>query len=154
MEDKKYVSKERYEELQAELLDLRTVRRQDIADRLRQAKDYGDLSENSEYSEAREEQNRVENRISELDDYLKNVSVLAHKKSPSSKVNVGSTVVVKHGAKSYTYDIVGSEDADPTHGKISNESPLGRAFMDHVVGDKVAVKTPGGETIYEVVSIK
>lgn len=154
MDDKKYVSKERYEELRAELLDLRTNKRQDIADRLRQAKDYGDLSENSEYAEAREEQNRVETRISELEEYLKNVSVLTRKKSSGGKIGVGSSIAVKRGTKTYNYEIVGSEDADPVKGKISNESPIGRAFMGRAVGDKVEVKTPAGDTVYEVVSVE
>lgn len=155
MDDKKYVSKERYEEFQAELKDLRTRARQDIADRLRQAKDFGDLSENSEYAEAREEQNRVETRICELDDYLKNVSVVAsHKKTSGGDVAVGSTITVKKGAKTFTYEIVGSEDANPVGGKISNESPLGRAFLGQKVGGKVTVKTPAGENVYEILTVE
>lgn len=153
MDNLSYVSKAKYDELQKELESLRTSKRREVADRLKAAKEYGDLSENSEYSEAREEQTRVETRIFELEEYLRNVSVVA-RKHVGSHAGVGSVIIVKKGTKEMRYELVGSADASPADGKISNESPLGRAFMGREVGDKVKVKTPAGESVYEITSIE
>jgi transcription elongation factor GreA len=153
MSTQQYLSQERFDELTAELAELKTAKRIEIAQRLKTAKEYGDLSENSEYAEAREEQATVETRINELEDLLKNV-VIMKKTTGSDIVTVGSTVVVKKAGKEMTYQIVGSYDADPVAGKISDESPLGKAFMKKRVGDKVNVATPAGTTTYEVTKIE
>ena len=153
--DKYYLTKERVEELKKELETLKGQKRLEVADRLKQAKEFGDLSENSEYSEAREEQSRVETRISELEDVLKKVSLIKSEKSGGGDtVSIGSTVSVRKDGKTYTYRIVGSNEAKPEEGKISNESPLGRAFLDKKVGESVVVKTPGGQSDYQIMKIE
>ncbi len=153
--DKYYLTKERAEELKKELETLKGQKRLEVADRLKQAKEFGDLSENSEYSEAREEQSRVETRISELEDLLKKVVLIKNEKADSGDtVSIGSTVSVRKNGKAYTYRIVGSNEAKPEEGKISNESPLGRAFLDKKVGDSVVVKTPGGQTEYQIMKVE
>ena len=150
---KQYLSKERFDELKQELEQLKTAKRIEIAQRLKTAKEYGDLSENSEYAEAREEQASVETRILELEDLLKNAAIVTKAKS-SDIVDVGSTVVVKKGSKEMTYQIVGSYEADPTAGKISADSPLGKAFLEKKIGDKVNVTTPAGKSTYEILKIE
>jgi transcription elongation factor GreA len=154
MKEKQYISKERYEQLKQELEDLKTKKRQEIAERLRQAKEFGDLSENAEYSEARDEQSRVEQRIFDLDEFLKNAVVLTKKSFPKETIDIGSRVVVKKNGKEMTYEIVGSDEADPQGGKISNESPLGRAFLQHKAGDVINVDTPSGKISYEITKVE
>ena len=128
MAGQQYLSKERFDEFTAELTDLKTTKRIEIAQRLKTAKEYGDLSENSEYAEAREEQATVEMRIAELEDLLKNAEIVTKTKGGST-VQVGSTISVKKAGKEMVYTIVGSYEADPLAGKISDESPLGKAFL-------------------------
>jgi len=149
--EKHYVTKKRLEELKVELDDFKTDRRRQVADRLREAKDLGDLSENTAYDEARLEQERVEMRIVELEEIVKNAEIITHHKS--DHVEIGSIVTVKKGTKAATYEIVGSEEADPAASKISNESPLGRAFLGKKVGEKVTVITPSGPLHYEIQKI-
>lgn len=153
MAGKQYLSQERFDELTAELAELKTTKRMKIAERLKTAKEYGDLSENSEYAEAREEQASVETHIAELEDLLKNMEIVTKTKGGDT-VRVGSTITVKKLAKELTYTIVGSYEADPLAGKISDESPLGRAFMGKKVGDKVNVDAPAGKVTYEVLKIE
>lgn len=153
--DKYYLTKERSEELKKELETLKGEKRLEVADRLKQAKEFGDLSENSEYTEAREEQSRVETRISELDDMFKKVVLIKNEKTTANASTViGSTVTVKKDGKVSVYRIVGSNEAKPEEGKISNESPLGRAFLDKKVGDTVVVTTPGGKFDYQIMKIE
>lgn len=152
--DKKYLSQERLDELKKELELLKTDKRQEIAERLKQAKEFGDLSENSEYSEAREEQSRVEQRIFELEEFLKETVVIQKGGRTPGMVAIGSHIVVKKGGKEIAYEIVGSSEARPEQGKISNESPLGSAFLRHKVGDVVVVETPGGKAEYEIVKVE
>lgn len=149
---KQYLTKERLEELKAELEELRNVKRNEVAQRLKTAKEYGDLSENSEYVEAREEQANVEARIFELEELLKNVEMI-ETGGGGDIVKVGTLLTVKKGDKTMSYTIVGSYDAKPEEGRISDESPLGKAFIGHKVGDKVQVVTPGGTVAYEIVKI-
>jgi transcription elongation factor GreA len=149
---KNYLSEERFGQLAAELEDLKTKKRLDVAERLKAAKEFGDLSENSEYTEAREEQQRVEQRIFDLEDFLKNAEIIK-KAEGAGIVHVGSVITVTKGSKTFTYEIVGSEEADPMNGKISNESPLGESFMGLKVGDTVTVDTPAGEQKYKVEKI-
>ena len=136
-------------ELEAELEELKS-RRGDIADKIAEARDYGDLSENAEYDSAREEQGLVETRIAEIEDILMNAEEIKARKS--NKVQLGSTVELKNGAKAI-YTLVGPVEADPLNGKISNESPLWIALMGKVVGDDVTISTPKGDTTYTVVAI-
>lgn len=150
---KQYLTKERLEELKTELETLKTKRRIEVAERLRQAKEYGDLSENSEYAEAREEQANVESRIAELEDVLKQ-AVVIEKPGTSDTVAVGSTVTVKRGDRLMTYTVVGSYEAKPGEGRISDESPLGKAFLKRRAGETVNVATPAGEATYEIVKIE
>ncbi len=150
---KQYLTNERLEELKTELETLKTKRRIEVAERLRQAKEYGDLSENSEYAEAREEQANVESRIAELEDVLKQ-AVVIEKPGTSDTVAVGSTVTVKRGDRLMTYTVVGSYEAKPGEGRISDESPLGKAFLKRRAGETVNVATPAGEATYEIVKIE
>lgn len=136
-------------ELETELTELKS-RRGEIADKIAEARDYGDLSENAEYDSAREEQGLVETRIAEIEDILMNAEEIKAKKS--DKVHLGSTVELKNG-KTVKYTVVGSVEADPTSGKISDESPLGLALMGKAVGDKATITTPKGDTTYTIVSI-
>ncbi len=138
-------------DLEKELEELKS-RRGDIAQKIADARDYGDLSENAEWNAARDEQGQVETRIAEIEDILQNASLI--KAKPSDKVIVGSTVELKSDAgKKVEYRIVGSVEADPLSGKISNESPIGRALMGKKTGQSVSIKTPSGEAGYTVVKI-
>lgn len=151
--DKYYLTKERAEELRAELETLKTKKRFEIADLLKQAKEYGDLSENSEYSEARDEQSRVEARIFELEEMLRKV-VIIEKSGSTDEVGIGSSVTVMLGSRIVEYKIVGSNEAKPEAGTISNESPLGRALLHHKAGDSVSITTPGGQATYHITKIE
>lgn len=147
-----HLTPERLEELKKELNELKTVKRAEVAERLKRAKELGDLSENAEYMEAREEQTQVETRIAELEDMIKNAIVI--KQTNGHKVQIGSTVEVEWNDKKMTLTIVGPNETDPSAGKISNESPLGKALLDKKSGDSAKVKTPAGETTYKIVSVK
>lgn len=147
-----YVSKEGLDKLKAELLDLKTVKRRELADRIEAAKALGDLSENAEYHEAKENLAFVEGRIQQINDMLQNVSII-DPSATTGGIRIGSTVVAELNGKQRTFKIVGSNEADPAAGLVSNESPLGDAFLDHAVGDHVDVQTPAGITTYTVISI-
>ena len=137
-------------ELEAELEQLK-ARRGDIADKIAEARDYGDLSENAEYDAAREEQGLVETRIAEIEDILQNASII--QATAGSTVGLGSRVELKTGDKTVVYSLVGPVEADPLSGKISNESPIGLQLMGKSVGDQVTISTPKGDTTYEIVSL-
>lgn len=148
-----FLSKERLAELQAEYEDLTLRRRMEVADRLKKAKEFGDLSENSEYNEAKDEQAQVERRIAELEDILKNSEIIK-KSSKKDEVTIGSTVTAERndGVK-VTYTIVGSQEADPDQGKISNESLVGGALLGKKVGEEAKVETMQGKKIFKVLAI-
>ncbi len=148
-----YLSEEALEKLRQELLNLKTQKRQEIAARLEHAKSLGDLSENAEYQEAKEEQTLMEQRIAELEERLREAVVMA-KPVQNDRVSIGSTVRIKTDGRETVYMIVGSEEADPAAGKISNESPLGKAFLGKKAGEKVEVKTPGGAMVYTIAEIR
>ncbi len=150
--DKQYVTKEKLEELKQELADLKGRKRIEVGERLKRAKELGDLSENSEYFEAREEQAQVETRIGELEDMIKNAEII-EKSSSTSNVSIGSTVEVEKNGQKMKLTIVGSNEAKPEAGFISNESPLGRAFLGKKSGDKVNVSVPKGKVEYLILSI-
>ena len=137
-------------ELEAELTELKG-RRGVIADKIADARGYGDLSENAEWDAARDEQGLVETRIAEIEDILQNSDIITA--SRSSSVKIGSKVEVKNGRKTFTYHVVGSVEADPLAGKISNESPIGLALLGKKIGDIATITTPKGDIKYEVVSV-
>jgi transcription elongation factor GreA len=126
-------------------------RRGEIADAIRTARELGDLSENAEYQAARADQERNDNRVSEIDTILNNLEVI--KKSTGSKVQLGSVVTLKGAKKSKEFQVVGTVEADPLNGKISDESPIGQALIGKKVGDEVEIKTPAETTTYTVAAI-
>ena len=144
------ITAEGKKELEIELVDLKS-RRGAIADKISDARDFGDLSENAEYDSAREEQGLLESRIAEIEDILLNADLI--KGGSKSKVSLGSKVELKTGNKSVTYTIVGPVEADPIDGKISNESPIGEAVFGKKVGDSASIMTPKGAVTYKIVSI-
>lgn len=152
MSDKKILTKEGYQKLIEELEDRRVVVRHRISQEIREAKEQGDLSENAEYTEARHEQNENENRIVELETLLK-VSVVATGNGQAGVVGLGSKVAVAVNNREMNFTIVGSNEVDPAQGKISNESPLGSAFLGKKKGDEVMVETPAGMMSYTVVAV-
>ena len=153
MAQQTYLSQEGIETVKKELQELKTKKRQEIAKRLQEAKDLGDLSENAEYFEAKEAQSFNESRIIELEKLLKNAVVI---ETPSEEIiiRVGSTIEVKSNNGPETFNIVGSAEAKPQEGKISNESPLGRAFLGRKIGDEIEVKSPNGITKYKIIKIE
>ncbi len=148
-----YVTSEGLEKLKAELHELKTVTRRELALRLEAAKALGDLSENAEYHEAKDSLGMTEGRIREIDDMLKNIAVIDQGATKGGVVRVGSTVEVEVNGKTKSYTIVGSNEADPMTGRISNESPLGNAFLDRALGDTVSVETPNGTVRYNLIKI-
>lgn len=144
------ITNEGKKELEAELKGLKSHRKV-IAEKIADARDFGDLSENAEYDAAREEQGIVESRIAEIEDILQNAEII--KSSAKSKIGVGSCVKLKNGKKEFQYTIVGPVEANPLEGKISDKSPIGIALVGKQVGDSVVITTPKGDTKYEVASI-
>jgi transcription elongation factor GreA len=147
-----YLSKERLEELKKEVEKLKKEGRIEIAEQLKRAREYGDLSENSEYSDAKEEQSKLESRIFGLEEIIRN-AVIIKKSGPKEKVGIGSTIEVKKNGKVFQYTIVGSREANPETNLISNESPLGSAFLDKKAGETVKIETPSGKSEYKIVKI-
>ena len=140
------------DELAAELAELKS-RRGAIADKIAEARDYGDLSENAEYDTAREEQGIVETRIAEIEEILTNAKIIESQKG-ANVVALGTTVELTLDAKTVTYTVVGPVEANPLEGKISNESPIGEPLLGKRVGDVVTITTPKGELSYHVATIK
>ena len=154
MDEKQYLSKGKYNELSKQLKLLKTEKRKEVAEKLEFAKSLGDLSENAEYQEARDEQANVEDRIMNLEAILKTAEIVSSKKGGT--ITVGSTAVVckKGGKTKQTYIIVGSEEVDMSSGKISNKSPLGTALLGKAKGDDVLFSTPNGEVQYTITDVK
>ena len=162
----RYISPEGLEELKKELEERKTVKRQEIAERLEEAKSLGDLSENTEYSAAKEAQAFNEGKILELEEMIRGATLFKPKSGggsgKSKTVQLGSVVEVKlteggsrQGlAKKQAFTIVGFQEVDPAQGKISNESPLGQAFLGHQIGDIIELETPKGKVKYKIVKIK
>ncbi|MDD5438411.1 MAG: transcription elongation factor GreA [Patescibacteria group bacterium] len=147
-----YLSPEGLEKLKAELQELKTVRVRETANRIEAAKALGDLRENSEYHSAKDEMAFIQGRIREIEETLKDTTVIENA-SGSSVVKIGSTVEVEAKGVKRSYKIVGSEEAAPLNGLISNESPMGKAFLNHAQGDQVDVETPGGVVTYNILKI-
>lgn len=154
MQDQKiYISKEGLEKFKQELNELITVKRKEVVERIERAKELGDLSENAEYAAAKEEQAFIEGRILELQDMITRAEVI-NNGGAIDVVRVGSKVKVKTDDTETEYEIVGVAEADPLSGKISNESPLGRAFLGKKVGDSVQIQVPKGVVVYTILEIK
>jgi transcription elongation factor GreA len=138
-------------ELKSELSDL-VGARSEIADRIKTAREFGDLTENAEYSSARQDQDRNEARIAELEGILQNAEVIK-KPRGDSKVQLGSTVKLKNSGQTKEFQVVGTVEADPLSGKISDESPIGKALLGQKVGDEVEIKTPAETSTYKITDI-
>jgi transcription elongation factor GreA len=147
-----YVSREGLEKLRAELDETIAVKRPEVAARISEAKEHGDLSENAEYEEAKNEQAFVEGRIAELEHKIKSAVIIDEERS-SDHVSIGATVEVESEDGPITFTIVGSTEARPADGRISDESPVGRALLGKQVGEKVVVKVPAGDVVYTIRSI-
>ncbi len=150
-----YLTRKGLEELQAELNDFIENRRAEIAKRLRSAIDQGDISENADYTAAKEEQSFIEGRILELQALLANVVLIDEMKGAKGTVNIGSTVLIAEaGEEPEEYRIVGSQESDPANGKISFRSPIGAALYGKKVGDVVSVETPNGEIQFSIIEVR
>ena len=151
---KKYLlTPEGLTKLNEELKTLIEVKRKEVIERIREAAAHGDLSENADYAQAREEQSFIEGRIAEIEDVIKNAEII-HSNGNHNTVSIGSTTILKVGGNERKYTIVGSNEANPKENKISNESIVGKALLGKKVGEKTKVQTPAGETEYEIVSIE
>jgi len=153
MQDIQYLTESSLKNLKAELENIRNKTIPDIARRIDEAKQQGDLSENAEYHQAREDMSWTQGRVKELEYLLQNSEII-QKSSNNDTVTIGCTVTVKINGKTKDYTIVGPQEIDPLKGFISNESPLGQAFLRHQVKDKVEVVTPAGKQVYEILAIK
>jgi transcription elongation factor GreA len=152
---KTFLTKEGFQKLADELEKLRTTKRKEVAERLHEAMEGGELIENAEYEDAKNEQAFVEGRIQELEIILASAHIIEEQGKNPTTVEVGDTVVVKEGSNDpEEYTIVGAAEANPRKGKISNESPLGRALLNRGVGDEVSVEAPGGMFKVRVIKIK
>ncbi|MFP4021118.1 MAG: transcription elongation factor GreA [Halanaerobium sp.] len=150
------LTEEGFEKLENELEYLETEKRREVAKRIKVAREFGDISENSEYDDAKNEQAFVEGRIQEIKNMLNNAHVVKNEEVTDKRVNLGTTVMLHDldSDEKISYTLVGSAEADPLNYKISNESPIGKAILGHVIGDEVTVETPAGEVDYEIISIK
>jgi transcription elongation factor GreA len=148
-----YLTPEGETKLKRELAELKGPRREELAQRLRSAIQMGDLSENADYHKAKEDQGFLEGRIQEIETILRNVVII--EKSQGDAVAIGSHVTIQEeNFDPEMYHVVGAKEADPRNGKISNESPIGRALMDHKVGDVVEAETPGGKIKLKILKIE
>ena len=149
------LSAERLEELKQELVYLKTVREKEVADQIKEARSFGDLSENSEYDEAKNEQGKLYSRIAEIENILANHIVIEEHKEDHDTVRLGSTITVLdvEFKEEETYQVVGSQEADPMNGRISEESPFGKALLGKAVGEDVVVDAPAGTIHYQIIKI-
>ncbi len=156
MNDKELVlTKEGLQKLEEELDDLKSVHRREVNERIRQAKEFGDISENAEYEDAKQEQAFVEGRILKVEAMIRNARIIDESEYAADEVHLGANVKVKDvkGGTSYEFTIVGSTEADPANGRLSNESPLGKSLIGRKKGETVDVETPRGKTTYKIESI-
>ena len=147
-----YLSKDGLEQIRHELDELVNVRRAEIASRIHEAKEHGDITENAEYEDAKNEQAFVEGRIQALSALVKNAVVIEENHS-STHVQIGSTVTIQSKDGKESFMIVGSAEASPAEGRISNESPVGRALLGHKKGEEITVSVPAGDSKYKILSI-
>ena len=150
------LSPERLKELQEELNYLKTVREKEVAELIKEARSYGDLSENSEYDEAKNEQGRLYSRMAELEEILANCVVIEEEEAEGDYIRMGSTVVVydKEFEEEQTFRITGSQEADPMNGLISEESPFGKALMGRNAGEDITVDAPSGPVEYKILKVE
>lgn len=154
MPEPTYLTPEGAAKLKKELEELKGPRREELSRRLRSAIQMGDLSENADYHKAKEDQGFLEGRILEIEHMLRN-AVLIESHSGRDAVGIGSHVTIQEGdSPEETYHMVGAKEADPRNGRISNESPIGRALMDHKVGEVVEAETPGGKIQFKILKIE
>ncbi len=154
MNEPTYLTAEGEAKLRTELAELKGPKREELAKRLRSAIQMGDLSENADYHKAKEDQGFLEGRIQEIEYILRN-AVIIEKNNNAGVVTIGSHVTIREeGLPPETYHVVGAKEADPRNGKISNESPIGRAIMDHKVGETVEAATPGGKIKFKIMKIE
>ena len=151
------ITKEGLDKLVEEYENLKNVKRKEVAARIKEAISYGDLSENAEYEEAKNEQAFLEGRILELEEKIKNAKIISEKHKVTKTVQLGTTVhlqnLTKNKSELEVYTIVGSTEANPFEGKISNESPVGTALLDHQKGDRIKVFAPSGSIEYKIVKL-
>lgn len=149
------MSAERLEELKEELVYLQTVREAEVADQIREARSFGDLSENSEYDEAKTEQGKLYSKIAEIKDLIEHAEIM-EKSEETGKVGIGSKVTVRDEATGYeeVYQIVGSQEANPMEGKISDDSPFGKGLYGHAAGEIVSVEAPAGVLKFKILKIE
>ena len=148
-----YLTAQGLEDLKKEFEELKNKKIPDIANLIDEAKQQGDLSENAEYHQAKEEMAWAQGRLQELRYLLDNAEVVESVQKNQGVVMVGSTIIIKNSATTRSYAIIGPHEASPLQGKISNESPLGESFLGHKVGDDVVVNTPAGKQTYEILEI-
>ncbi len=155
MAEKRLMTTEGLEALQNELTDLKVVKRKEIAQKIKEAREQGDLSENAEYDAAKDEQRDIEARIEEIEAILKNSEVILEDEIDKDKINLGSTVKLfdVEFDEEVTYKIVGSTEANSLKGKISNESPLGKALINRKAGEAITIETPAGEAEYKILEV-
>ncbi len=151
-----YLTKEAYKELENKLAYLKSEGRVNVAEKIKVARSFGDISENSEYDAAREEEALLEQEITQIEENLRNAQIISKAKNDSNRVGVGATVEVydENWDENMTFRIMGSIESDPTKGLISNESPMGKALIGKEKGDVVDVQTPVGVQKYKILSIK
>ena len=150
------LSPERLKELQEELNYLKTVREKEVAELIKEARSYGDLSENSEYDEAKNEQGRLYSRMAEVEEILANCVVIEEEETEGDYIRMGSTVTVfdKEFEEEQTFRITGSQEADPMNGLISEDSPFGKALMGRNAGEEVTVDAPSGPVEYKILKVE
>lgn len=150
------MTQEGKQKLENELEDLKTVKRKEVVERIKIARSFGDLSENSEYDAAKDEQAFVEGRITQLENMIRNAVIITDNGEESTVVTLGKTVTFKElpNGDEEAYTIVGSAEADPFEGRISNDSPIAKSLLGKQIGEKVAIQTPGGEMQVEIISVK
>lgn len=153
MEEKIFLTQTGLEKLQQELSKFKEKRRQ-VVERIKTAREFGDLAENSEYEDARNEQSFIEGRIQEIEEMLKNAKVLGKNGNGGNQVELGSIVTLKIDGKNLVYELVGATESDPALGKISIESPLGYSLMGKVKGENVEIQTPTGKMKCKIIEIK
>jgi len=149
----KFITADGLKKIKEELENRRNVVRQNIANAIKEAKEQGDLSENAEYSEAKSQQAENEARIAELEFMLKEAKVVSFD-SASTVVQMGSKIKVKFNGSEMEFQIVGSNEVDPAHFKISNESPIGKGFLGKKKGDALDIEAPGGKMTYKILEVK
>lgn len=156
MAEKVMLTEEGYKKLENELDYLKNEKRREVAKRIKVAREFGDISENSEYDDAKNEQAFVEGRIQEIKNMLSDAHVVKDEEVTDKQVNLGTKVMLHDldSDEKISYTLVGSAEADPLNHRISNESPIGKAILGHVIGDQVKVDIPAGEVNYEIISIK